>query len=156
MKKLLLTLLLATSISIVFAQSKGDFRVQLGGDFGFDTELFGLNLGGEYFFTDQISAAPNFTFYFPDYGSLNTLNVDARYYFTQEILQWYGMLGFTNNWVTIEATGDDFTSSNAGANIGAGGVLKFADQLAFNPELKYQIQDGGQAVFRLALVYFFN
>ncbi len=156
MRKLLLTLVLAASFSIAFSQSKGDIRAQLGGDFGFDTELLGLNLGGEYFITEQFSAAPNFTFYFPDYGSLNTLNVDARYYFTQEILQWYGMLGFTNNWVTVDTPGENVTNSNAGANIGAGGVLKFADQLAFNPELKYQIQDGGQAVFRLGLVYFIN
>lgn len=155
MKKLLLLGLFAFTVSFAQAQSKGDVRLQLGGDFGFDSELFGLNLGGEYLITDQISAAPNFTIYFPEAGNASTLNIDARYYFTKDILQWYGLLGFTNNWASVDVPGGGKVKSNrAGANIGAGGVLKFADNLAFNPELKYQAQKGGQAVFRLALVYF--
>lgn len=155
MKKFILIGALVFMVSITQAQNAGDARLQLGGDFGFDTEWFGLNLGGEYFITDQISAAPNFTFYFPDAGKASNLNVDARYYFTRDILQWYGLLGFTNNWFDPEIDGVG-KSSRAGANIGAGGVLKFADRMAFNPELKYQAQDGGQAVFRLGLVFLLN
>ncbi|UCS94203.1 hypothetical protein KZP23_03995 [Echinicola marina] len=155
MKKLLLLGLFALTVSFAQAQTAGDVRLQFGGDFGFDSEAFGLNFGGEYLITDQISAAPNFTIYFPEFGKASTLNLDARYYFTQDLLQWYGLLGFTNNWWTYEVFGaPDQKVSRAGANIGAGGVLKFADNLAFNPEIKYQAQRNGQAVFRLALVYF--
>lgn len=156
MKKLFLFGLFALTVSFAQAQSKGDVRLQLGGDFGFDSEAFGLNFGGEYLITDKISAAPNFTIYFPEVGNSSTLNIDARYYFTKDILQWYGLLGFTNNWWSYDLDGNDgkIKSNQAGANIGAGGVLKFADYLAFNPEIKYQAQKGGQAVFRLALVYF--
>ncbi|QDH78135.1 hypothetical protein FKX85_03415 [Echinicola soli] len=153
MKKLFLLGLFALTVSFAQAQSAGDIRLQVGGDFGFDTELFGLNFGGEYLITDNISAAPNFTIYFPDGYNASTLNIDARYYFTRDILQWYGLLGFTNNWASAEYMGFEDKNSRAGANIGAGGVLKFADNFAFNPELKYQAQKGGQAVFRLALVY---
>ncbi|MBD8488447.1 hypothetical protein IFO69_06780 [Echinicola sp. CAU 1574] len=154
MKKLLLLGLFALTVSFAQAQSVGDVRLQFGGDFGFDTEAFGLNFGGEYLITDQISAAPNFTIYFPERGNASTLNIDARYYFTRDLLQWYGLVGFTNNWWSVDFMGVTAKESRAGANIGAGGVLKFADNLAFNPELKYQAQSGGQAVFRLALVYF--
>ncbi|HSI77749.1 MAG TPA: hypothetical protein VK957_17750, partial [Lunatimonas sp.] len=97
-----------------------------------------------------------FTIFFPDYGSASNLNVDFRYYLTEGILQWYGLAGFTNHWSSIDIAGGTVTSSRQGANIGAGGVLKFADRLAFNPEIKYQAMSGGQAVFRLGLVYSLN
>ncbi|WP_215224206.1 hypothetical protein [Echinicola shivajiensis] len=155
MKKLLLLGLFAMTISFAQAQSAGDVRLQLGTDYDFDVEAFGLNFGGEYLITDQISAAPNFSIYFPEWGNASNLNIDARYYFTKDILQWYGLLGFTNNWISFsDDTFGDIKSSTAGANIGAGGILKFADSFAFNPELKYQAQKNGQFVFRLALVYF--
>jgi len=155
MKKLFLFGLFALTVSFAQAQSKGDVRLQLGGDFGFDSEAFGLNFGGEYLITDKISAAPNFTIYFPEVGNSSTLNIDARYYFTKDILQWYGLLGFTNNWWSNDAisTGQ-VKGSRPGANIGLGGVLKFTDNLAFNPELKYEARNGAQAVFRFGLVYF--
>lgn len=154
MKKLLLLALFACTVSFAKAQSAGDIRLQVGGDYGFELESFGINFGGEYLFTDKISAAPNFTIYFPEVGNASALNIDARYYFTQDILQWYGLLGFTNFWRSAEYLGIEGKASSAGANIGAGGVLKFTDNLAFNPELKYQAMDGGQAVFKFGLVYF--
>lgn len=142
--------------AVAQAQEKGDARVQLGGEFGFNSELFGVNLGAEYFVVDRISAAPNFTVFFPDYGRSSNLNVDFRYYLTEGILQWYGLAGFTNRWASVDIGSSKITSSSQGANIGAGGVLKFGDRVAFNPEIKYQAMTGGQAVFRLGLVYFIN
>ncbi|WP_158858375.1 hypothetical protein [Lunatibacter salilacus] len=156
MKKSLLIFAFVLTAALAQAQEKGDARLQLGGEFGFNSELFGLNIGAEYFVVDRISAAPNFTIFFPDYGSASNLNVDFRYYLTEGILQWYGLAGFTNHWASVDFGSSTITSSTQGANIGAGGVLKFADRLAFNPEIKYQAMSGGQAVFRLGLVYFIN
>ncbi|GAB4107690.1 hypothetical protein GCM10028791_01360 [Echinicola sediminis] len=153
-EKTILTHGIGAGISLAHAQEKGDIRLQLGGEFGFDSEFFGINFGGEYFIIDKISAAPNFTIFFPEFGNASTLNVDGRYYFTQDILQWYGLVGFTNNWFSFDSSVGKVTSSQAGANVGAGGVLKFQDNWAFNPELKYQLQSGGQAVIRVTVVYF--
>lgn len=157
MKKSVLIFAFVLTAAIAQAQEKGDARVQVGGEFGFNSELFGINLGAEYFVVDRISAAPNFSVYFPEFGRASNLNVDFRYYLTEGILQWYGLAGFTNNWATVEYDGSgSITSSTQGANIGVGGVLKFSDRLGFNPEIKYQAQRAGQAVFRLGLVYFIN
>ena len=157
MKKLLLIFAFVLTAAVTQAQQKGEARAQLGGEFGFNSELFGVNLGAEYFVVDRISAAPNFSIYFPDFGRASNLNVDFRYYLTEGVLQWYGLAGFTNNWVTVDLDGaNGITASTQGANIGAGGVLKFGDRVAFNPEIKYQAMSGGQAVFRLGLVYFIN
>jgi hypothetical protein len=157
MKKSLLIFAFVLTAALAQAQERGEARVQLGGEFGFNSELFGVNLGAEYFVVDRISAAPNFTIFFPDYGGASNLNVDLRYYLTEGILQWYGLAGFTNHWMAMDMIGSsNVTSSTQGANIGAGGVLKFGDRVAFNPEIKYQAMSGGQAVFRLGLVYFIN
>jgi hypothetical protein len=157
MKKSLLIFAFVLTAAVTQAQQKGEARAQLGGEFGFNSELFGVNLGAEYFVADRISAAPNFTIFFPDYGRASNLNVDFRYYLTEGILQWYGLAGFTNYWTTVDFIGaSSISTSSQGANIGVGGVLKFADRLAFNPEIKYQAMSGGQAVFRLGLVYFIN
>ncbi|MBD8488448.1 outer membrane beta-barrel protein [Echinicola sp. CAU 1574] len=157
MKKLLLLGLFSLSVSFLQAQSARDVRLQLGADYNFYVEAFGLNFGGEYLITDQVSVAPNYSIYFPERGNASNLNIDARYYFTKDILQWYGLVGFSNNWISFsDDIFGDVKSSNAGANIGVGGVLKFTDSFAFNPEFKYQAQKHGQTVFRFALVYFIN
>jgi hypothetical protein len=156
MKKLLFICAFLFTFSVANAQYSGQVRLQAGGEYGFTTEFFGLNFGVEYFLMDRLSLAPNHTIYFPSIGKASNLNIDARYYFTEDILQWYGMAGFTNNWVDPQLEGFDLRRSWAGANVGVGGVLKFADRFAFNPEMKYQLQNNGQLVFRLGLVYLIN
>lgn len=156
MKKLLIIFTFLLSVSFAEAQTRGEARLQLGGDYGFRTEAFGLNAGVEYFPANRFSLAPNYTIFFPAIGWQSNLNVDARYYLTEGILQWYGMAGFTNTWLHPEHDGFDYRTSIAGANVGLGGVLKFGDRVAFNPEFKYQIYTGGQLIFRLGLVYIIN
>jgi len=156
MKKLLFVLSFVLTVSLAEAQTRGQARLQVGGDYGFNTEAFGLNFGAEYFLIDRLSLAPNYTIFFPEVGKLSNLNIDARYYLTEGILQWYGMAGFANTWLDPEHDGMDHRSRVSGANIGLGGVLKFGDRVAFNPEFKYQAQTNGQLVFRLGLVYMIN
>ena len=158
MKKLLFILSFVLTVSIAEAQTRGEARLQVGGDYGFNTENFGVNFGAEYFLANRISLAPNYTIFFPENGNASNLNIDARYYLTEGILQWYGMAGFANNWTTHEVVGvESHRSSAAGANLGLGGVLKFADRMAFNPEFKYQFVSGSsQPVFRLGLVFLIN
>lgn len=154
MRILLLTSLLILATLYAEAQIRGDIRLQLGSEYAFSTDAFGVNFGAEYFLTNNISFAPNYTHFIPEHGRASSLNVDARYYLTEDVLQWYGLLGFTNNWATDELIGiENQRRSTTGANVGLGGVLKFADRLAFNPELKYQIHHGGQFVFKLGLVF---
>jgi len=156
MKKLLFVLSFVLTVSMAEAQTRGEARLQVGGDYGFNSESFGLNFGAEYFLIDRLSLAPNYTIFFPTDGTASNLNIDARYYLTEGILQWYGMAGFTNNWRNPELEGANLRTSIAGANLGLGGVLKFGDRVAFNPEFKYQLHNDGQLVFRLGLVYLIN
>ena len=139
-------------ISIVSAQTRGETRMQIGGDYGFRTNLLGLSIGAEYFFAQRISIAPNYTQFFPESGKRSTLNMDARLFLTEGRLQWYGMSGLTNNWNDV----DGRNYSSTGLNLGFGGDYKFADRLALNPEFKIQLVDERQFLFRLAIIYILN
>ncbi len=155
MKKLFFYVILLLVGGLAQAQSPGDIRLQLGGDYGFEIERFGINLGGEYVFLDNLSAAPNFTFYFPeDDVNASNLNLDLRYYLTHDQVQFYGMAGFTTLWASTKYMDVKVSDSNSGANIGVGTVVKFGGNLGLNPEVKYQTMGDGQVVLKVGLVYF--
>lgn len=140
--------------SFAQAQSAGEIRLQVGGDYGFEIERFGVNFGGEYLIIDNLSAAPNFTVYFPeDDVNASNLNIDLRYYLTHDKLQLYGMGGYTVLWASTEVMGVKYSESNSGANFGVGAVLKFGGNFGLNPEFKYQTMGDGQVVAKVGLVY---
>tara|TARA_R110002049_G_scaffold151198_1_gene314769 strand:- start:2257 stop:2724 length:468 start_codon:yes stop_codon:yes gene_type:complete len=153
MKKFILLGIFISIASFSQAQETGTIRLQVGGDYGFKIETFGVNFGGEYFITENISAAPNYTIYFPEGLNASSLNVDARYYLTLDELQWYGMVGYTNYSVSNKIMGVKYSDNWSGVNIGSGGVLRIADNLALNPEIKYQTIGDGQFVVKLGIVY---
>lgn len=155
MKKLFFLTIVVFVVSSAKAQTAGDIRLQLGGDYGFEIERFGINLGAEYVFLDNISAAPNFTFYFPENDvNASNLNIDLRYYLTHDQLQFYGMAGFTTLWASTNYMGVKSSASNSGANIGVGAVVRFGGNFGINPEVKYQTMGDGQVVAKVGLVYF--
>ena len=154
MKKLFITMIFISVALFAKAQTAGDIRLQIGGDYGFEMERFGVNLGGEYLITDDISAAPSFTFFFPE-NNLNAsnLNIDLRYYLTHDHLQFYGMAGYTLLRFSSEYMGIKASYSNSGANIGIGTVAKLSSNFAINPEVKYQTVGDGQVAVKVGLVY---
>ena len=96
MKRLVLLFALVLVGNIATAQYQGQFRLNYGNDMGFSSGLFGMNIGGEYFPIDKISLAPTISVLFPESGKASNLHLDARYYFTEEKLEWYGLLGYAN------------------------------------------------------------
>ena len=159
MIKFLFFLSFLLMVSYAEAQIRGEARFQAGGEYRYYSEYFGVNFGAEYFIANRFSLAPNYTIMFTEdnYKSSN-LNIDARYYFTEGVLQWYGIAGFANIWSKFSYSSVEYRSNYAGANLGLGGVLKFSDRWAFNPELKAQLPfDGGREfILKLGLVYLLN
>ncbi len=114
----------------------------------------GIHVGGEYFFTENISVAPSFTYFFKskiDFfggemsGQVSTLDIDGRYYFaSSEKVSFYGLAGLTVGFAKVEVNGDDgwmgssdASDNKAGLNIGAGLVFPLTETLDFNAQLKY-------------------
>ncbi|MBD8489211.1 outer membrane beta-barrel protein [Echinicola sp. CAU 1574] len=154
MKKLFFLMTFVIVTLSAKGQSTGELRLQVGGDYGFEIERFGVNFGAEYLFLDNISVAPNFTVYFPEEDvNASNLNLDVRYYLSHQQLQFYGMAGFTTLWVSSKYMGIKAAASNSGANIGVGTVVKFTDNFGINPEVKYQTLGDGQVVVKAGLVY---
>lgn len=124
---------------------------------GLDKGGIGLNIGGEYFFTEQISAAPSLTYFFKSkhetssyYGSFvssvqnTSVNLDGRYYFAErEGISFYGLAGLAiastkavvkNSEGKVLADGSD---SEVGVNLGAGLVYPYSEKFSLNGQIKY-------------------
>lgn len=147
----ILTLVFMLAALFVKAQEQGEIRVGAGlvygtkASFDFDDGGtkggLGINIGGEYFFTDIISGAPSYTFFFKEEEGgasvrSSSFNLDGRYYFSDGMF--YGLfgLGFTAVKSDLGILGSR-TNSETGLNLGGGVMLPVADAILFNGQLKY-------------------
>ncbi|EON74737.1 hypothetical protein ADIS_4848 [Lunatimonas lonarensis] len=156
MKRLLILVLFFSWSSATMAQYKGQFRAQYGNDIGFERVLFGMNFSAEYFFVDKISFSPNVSILFPATGKASNLHLDARYYFTEEKAQWYGLLGFGNFRRRYEFNPEVAFRNWQTLNVGGGLLYKLIDELGVNGELKFQPQNNGELIVKIGLTYFIN
>lgn len=140
----------------LMAQYKGQYRAQYGNDYMFKAGLFGMNFSGEYFPFEKISFAPNISILFPETGKASNLHLDTRYYFTEEKVEFYGLLGYANFRRRYEFN-PDITYQNTGTlNIGGGILYKVIDELGFNVEFKLQPQNDNDFMVKVGLSYFIN
>lgn len=156
MKKYILILLFTLTTQLGFAQEQGDLRIQVGADYKLINRLnneLGANAGFEYLFIDAFSIAPNFTYWFPEFGRLSDLNIDLRYYLTDGISQVYLMGGYNNTWLNVQPGLPGETRSTAGGNFGIGAFLDVATSFGINTEFKIQSQNTRQQVLRIGLVF---
>jgi hypothetical protein len=147
MKNLLLALMfLVLCVTSAFAQSEGDVRASGSLLLNFEDAKFGVNFGGEYFFTDQVSIAPSFSNLFGT-SSLLGINVDGRYYFTDSTADWYALAGITS------ITGGRVTSS--GINLGAGYVVPVQGDWSIGLQMKYTTARNGMLEMQGGVIYKF-
>jgi len=156
MKKFVIIAFFLIASQEVFAQYQGQFRASTGNDYGIGSNLFGMNFSAEYFLIDRVSFAPNVSVLFPQTGKASNLHIDARYYFTEEKAQWYGVLGFANYRRRYEFNPDITYENNPTLNIGGGLLFKFIDELGINGEIKWQPQNSGEVILKIGAVYFIN
>lgn len=139
-------ILLMLCVNSSFAQSEGDIRASGSLLLNFEDAKFGINFGGEYFFTDKISVAPSYSNLFGT-PSLSGINVDARYYLTESTANLYVLAGFSS------VTGGQLTSS--GINLGAGYVIPIQGDWAFGLQAKYSTVRGGMLEMQGGVIYNF-
>ncbi|MEQ9289163.1 MAG: hypothetical protein RIG77_19715 [Cyclobacteriaceae bacterium] len=145
-KVVLLSIASLLMVSTLHAQSEGDFRASGSFLFNFDHANFGINFGGEYFFTDQISVAPSYSNIFGS-PTLTGINVDGRYYFGNETSNWYALAGF--------ASLSGFGRSFSGLNLGAGYVVPIQNEWLLGLQAKYTTPGDGALEIMGGVVYKF-
>ncbi|MEM9857376.1 MAG: outer membrane beta-barrel protein [Bacteroidota bacterium] len=188
MRCLLIIFLISISVNAI-SQVAGKIRAfggfALGTEAGINNDgsssaQLGFTLGGEYFVTDQISAAPSYTYFFKsEIGSDNSVkfsavNLDGRYYKEFNAVTLYGLFGIAivrskvelpprivsvgggGTTVTTFTDGETITDSDAGLNFGGGVIIPFADRLGFNGQIKYQTPGNGQLVLNAGVVFDIN
>jgi hypothetical protein len=155
MKKTLLVLVLSLVGCQAIAQYQGQSRAIQGYEIRSSSGYFGLTLGAEYFPLNNISFAPSVSFYIPATGNAWGVDLNARYYFTEESIQMYGLLGYGGYTKSSESNPANKTRFNS-LNLGIGGMIKLRDELGINPEIRYQPINRKEFIFRLGIVYFIN
>ncbi|MFD2245510.1 outer membrane protein [Pontibacter ruber] len=116
-------------------------------DDGSEKGGIGLNVGGEYFFTDKIAAAPSFDYFFKSsvektWVRVSSLNLDGRYYFAENGgANFYGIAGISVAFAKVGYDYGDYgkgsaSDSETGLNIGAGLVYPL-ESFDFNAQVKY-------------------
>lgn len=156
MKQLLLLIGLFIFGNDVVAQYKGQARLQYGNDLSIPSGFFGFNISGEYFPVDRISVAPSISALVPATGKASNLHLDARYYFTEEKIQLYALLGVANFRRTPEFQPEVGPTNTGTLNIGGGVVYRFLEELGINVEIKYQPQNSHEVVCKVGIAYFVN
>lgn len=151
------------------AQEQGDIRAGAGLAYGTKAGVdasgtkgaIGINLGAEYLFTDAISLAPSYTFFFKssvggaDYN-VSSFNIDARYYFGDSGFYGLAGLGIVSN--KVSGGGFSVSGSETGINLGAGYMYGLSDSMFLNGQAKYNTADfgdGGQITIQAGLAFAF-
>ncbi len=151
------------------AQETGEIRAGVGLAYGTQATIdltngdgkgaLGINIGLEYFFTDIISAAPSYTFFFKEEEggasfSTSSFNLDGRYYFSDGMF--YGLFGLSFAAAKAEVSGfGSATDNETGINIGGGAMIPIGDALYFNGQAKYNTPFE-QLVIQAGVAYRFN
>lgn len=178
MKKFIYALSIFTLAGIVSANAQEQGAIRVNGGFVYGTEAgydgggIGINLGGEYFVTDEISIAPSYDYFFKSeetfFGQtvsvqIGSLNLDGRYYFMNEDIQVYGLAGLSFLSAKVKVPNGfgaggttTVTDNETGLNIGGGVVFPLSDGISINGQLKYQTPGDGQLVLGAGVVFAIN
>lgn len=140
--------------SQVMAQDQGQIRI--GGSLALGSKAgindtgnklgVGINVGGDYFVIDNLSAGLSYTYFFNSSYTINgidisqrisSVNIDGKYYFLNDPVNVYGLLGLSIASATVKVNGTSSSSSEVGINLGAGVDYPINDKLSLNGQLKY-------------------
>lgn len=155
--------------SQIMAQDQGQIR--LGGSLALGSKAgindtgnklgVGINFGGDYFIIDNLSAGLSYSYFFKSSYTINTIeisqrissvNIDGKYYFLNDPINVYGLLGFSVLSVTAGINGTTSSSSELGINLGAGVDYPLSDKLSLNGQLKFN-SPFEQLVINLGVFY---
>lgn len=132
-----------------FAQE--EFNLGGGLVYGTEVEAVGLQVNGNYSFSEQVRGAADIAIYFPDQPdggdySFWTFNANVHYLFHQEDgVNVYGLGGLNYANQEVSGGGVSFSNSEVGLNLGAGAEYG-VDFGSLYAELKYVLSDFDQLV----------
>lgn len=154
MKKLLLILLIGFgTISLTKAQTQGESRLHVLGQYGLRLNEPGIGLGWEYFFAEKFGFMPNYTRIFPNVGNGSNFSADLRYHLSTGKSQVYAMTGYSLTSENPQPGSAGTRRNQSGANVGVGAVVPIVEWVALSTEFKFQSQGFRQTYFRFGLAF---
>jgi len=161
---LIILFIAITSSFQSWAQEKGQIRVSgslaLGSKAALNTTGqptigYGVTIGGDYFITDAIGISPSYSYFLQstysvtEFGitnggsiNLSSVNIDGKYYFLTKGVNVYGLVGAsiagsTETFDPFAGFSTSVSSTNVGANIGAGLDYTLIDKIYLNGQVKF-------------------
>lgn len=151
MRKVGLTLIFAVvalfATDSVFAQgAKNRLGVFLAADFG-DVDEVAIGGLGEFKVANKFTLSPQLLLYFPDNDyNFFEVNFNGNYYFfSQEVVSFYGLGGLNLARFSYDGPGGDYNDTELGLNLGAGINFEIGKVVPFS-ELRFTIGDYDQLV----------
>lgn len=151
---MLFLLVFAGISSLASAQYQGQQRMSYANEYAPNSGFLGMNFTGEYFPVDNISIVPSFTIFLPKTGKASGVDLNLRYYFTEDKIQFYGLAGYGYYTRKFEFDPNERLNFNS-INMGVGGIIKLIDELGINPEIRYQT-NRNDFLLKIGVVYFIN
>lgn len=140
---------------IIFAYSTStqaqDIKAGGGLAYGSEVEAIGIQVGGVYNITEEVSGAADLIIFFPDNYDWWTLNINGHYEFHDENnMRVYGLAGLNYATWEFDSGQGSFSNSELGLNLGGGAEMGL-DFANIYGELKYILGDADQLVISAGL-----
>jgi len=162
MKKIILTALVAVIAMVNVNAQESTFR--LGGSVGYSSEIeeMGFGIDAVYSFNETWEVAADYYMISPDGGSVNDLDVNVHYMFSESF---YALAGVDFSTFKSDAFSADIfeeeinfpslSISETGANVGLGARFGLSDSLSLFTEAKYVTSYEGLFNIRAGILYSF-
>jgi hypothetical protein len=164
MKKIFCLSVVMLFLAVSF-ESNAQVRAGAGFLFGTLTDDFGINLNGEYLFSDRWSAETHVSIFFvedisdPLIGDLNQglwmIDFDAHYHFLGGKGGPYALAGLNLSTGRVEFAGESTSDTDVGLNIGGGYIADLGGRVMPFADVRYIISNADQLVIRAGAKYSF-
>lgn len=144
-------------VIVLFTVTEANAQKKVGGGvwYATDMENVGISINGAYFFSDNFSVAPSFT-YFLEKNNVNwsMLDLDVNYSFTElDFGMLYAIGGLNLTFYSMDLGGwGDFSGTNTSFNAGIGLGMPLGDNMTLCPEVRYTFGDGDFLRFGVKLL----
>ncbi|MBU1012674.1 MAG: porin family protein [Bacteroidetes bacterium] len=134
-------------VIVLFTVTEANAQKKVGGGVWYATEMenVGISINGAYFFSDNFSVAPSFTYFLEkNHVNWSMLDLDVNYSFTElDFGNLYAIGGLNLTFFSVDLGGwGNASGTNTSFNAGIGLGMPIGDNMTLCPEVRYTFGDG--------------
>ncbi len=151
------TYLAALAMFFIFNPYSVQAQLSIGAGIGYGTEVeeVGIRLNAMYRIIDKVRASADFLYYLDGIEDvyLFETNINGHYILVdKDKFLAYGLAGLNIYTAGVSFDGENYSDSEVGLNLGAGGQYKFSPKISGLAEVKYAISNIDQLVIGIGVL----